>query len=407
MSTEIIPSPLAGELVPKRGVDDLLNTIRPAWKSRDLIVRVNKLLPVDPSSACQKLLNAALWDLREKIIAAGLDLAQEAASLYALPVPQKPEDILESYSAFNVLELSYRMGLLDRAEWKRLRRAYDIRRDLEHEDNEYVAEVEDVVYIFKSTIEIVLSRDPVEILRVPDVKELIEAPNRVTLSTEFVRDYSRAPDTRQAKIAQFLIDVCLNPSAADVTRQNAIEALRQFGPLTSNNAKIQLGGEFQNRSKRHALTAAQVKVAVAANILPYLKQRQVEIFFQDEAQKFGLVSPDWTNHSNHGALLEEFEDFGGLVYCPSVPRESILTWLVRCYIGEPGQYGYYGRNRKVFYSNAAAPRILRLVKAAGPELREALISLRDNPTIKAAKARSEHVAARFDELLGVIGALRI
>jgi hypothetical protein len=197
--------------------------------------------------------------------------------------------------------------------------------------------------------------------------------------------------------------VCLNSSAADVTRQNAIEALREFGPLTSNTAKIQLGGEFQNRSKRNALTAAQVKVAVAANILPYLKQRQVEAFFQDEAGKFAQISPEWTNHPNHGALLEEFEDFGGLVHCPSAPRESILTWLTRCYLGEPGGYGHYGWNRKVFYSNAAAPRIVRLVKAAGAEVREQLTALRDSPMIKAAMDRSEHVAARFDQLVGLVG----
>jgi hypothetical protein len=49
------------------------------------------------------------------------------------------------------------MGLLTRPEWRRLTRAYDIRRDLEHEDSEYEAGVEDCIYVFKTSIEAVLA----------------------------------------------------------------------------------------------------------------------------------------------------------------------------------------------------------------------------------------------------------
>jgi hypothetical protein len=40
------------------------------------------------------------------------------------------------------------MGLLPRPEWRRVTRCYEIRRDLEHEDDEYEATVEDCIYIF-------------------------------------------------------------------------------------------------------------------------------------------------------------------------------------------------------------------------------------------------------------------
>jgi hypothetical protein len=72
-------------------VDALLASIRPDWQAKSLIKRVKGLLPVDPSSACQRLLNAAIHDLREKIIIAGLDVAQEAASSNGLPQAKKPE----------------------------------------------------------------------------------------------------------------------------------------------------------------------------------------------------------------------------------------------------------------------------------------------------------------------------
>jgi hypothetical protein len=85
-------------------VERLLAQIRPEWQAKSLIERVRKLLPVDPSSACQRLLNAAIHDLREKIVIAGLDVAAEAASLNKLPLISRPEDVYE-YSTTYTLDL--------------------------------------------------------------------------------------------------------------------------------------------------------------------------------------------------------------------------------------------------------------------------------------------------------------
>jgi hypothetical protein len=93
----------------------ILDKIRPAWKNRSLIERVRKLLPVDASSACQRLFNAAIHDLREKVKVAGLDIAKQAAHLYKLPAIEKVEDI-DEYRTARLIGLCYRMGLLPRSE---------------------------------------------------------------------------------------------------------------------------------------------------------------------------------------------------------------------------------------------------------------------------------------------------
>ena len=108
-------------LVVEGGIAGLLAQIRPAWKTKRLIERVKLLLPADPSSACQRLFNAAIQDLREKILTAGIDIAAEVADLFRLPAVKKNEDILDSYGASSVLDLAYRMGLLTRPEWRRPR----------------------------------------------------------------------------------------------------------------------------------------------------------------------------------------------------------------------------------------------------------------------------------------------
>lgn len=76
------------EIVLASGVEAWMQAIRPEWKERRLIQRVQNLLPTDPSSACQRILNAAIHDLRHKIIVAGLDIAQEAATRFRLSTNQ-------------------------------------------------------------------------------------------------------------------------------------------------------------------------------------------------------------------------------------------------------------------------------------------------------------------------------
>ncbi|GAG46319.1 unnamed protein product, partial [marine sediment metagenome] len=199
------------------------------WRAKNLIARVNRLLPIDPSSACQRLFNAAIHDLRSKISIAGLDLAKEAAERYHLPSIGKPEDVVENYPPAKILELSYRMGLLSRPDWRRMRRCYEIRRDLEHEDNEYEAEIDDLVCVFKNCIQIVLSQDPLELIRVDDIKSLIDAPQPPAIPMQLLQEFQSAPDTRQKEILEHLANTALDAGKADIIRQNAMELRANSG----------------------------------------------------------------------------------------------------------------------------------------------------------------------------------
>jgi hypothetical protein len=108
------------------------------------------------------------------------------------------------------------MGVLTRPEWRRLTRVYEIRRDLEHEDVEYEAGIEDCLYVFKTCIEAVLSRDPITLLRVVEVKEIVEAPSPVAPQAQLLEDYEQAPDPRQEEIFRSslaLLSTMISPSS--------------------------------------------------------------------------------------------------------------------------------------------------------------------------------------------------
>lgn len=377
-----------------------MQRIRPQWQAKGLIDRVRRLLPVDPSSACQRLFNAAVADLREKIKIAGLDIAKEAAALHSLPAVNRADDI-DNYSTARILDLSYRMGLLTRPEWRRMTRVYDIRKDLEHEDSEYEAGVEDLVYIFTTCIDAVLSKDPVTLIKVTEVKDVVEAPGPAAADEQLIEDFAHAPDTRQIEILKFLLSLSLDESKAELVRANAFTVIGTLAEHSRPAVLVTLASHMQEQVGRRGLTELEVRVAQQAQVYPYLRTAQKRAFFATVAAQFEGVSPGWRSNNSHGALLRSLNDVGGLAAIPEELLKPFVKWLTLCYIGEPGGYGA-GVARPVFYSNSGAPQVKKLFAAAPDQVRPILVALAKNKDVKLAMARSKDVARRYDELLDLV-----
>jgi len=235
---EIVPHPDA-DVVASSEVPSLMDAIRLQWQAKGLIERVRRLLPVDPSSACQRLFNAAVADLREKVKIAGIDIAKEAAADFKLPPIDRADDI-DNYSTAKILDLAHHMGLLSRPEWRRMHRVYDIRCDLEHEDSEYEAGIEDCVYIVKTCIEAVLSKDPVSLIKASEVRQIIEAAGPAIAGDDLIEDYEHAPDPRQLAILRMLVGVAPAEKEPDLVRQNAYFVLGTLSAVTRDGVRVQL-----------------------------------------------------------------------------------------------------------------------------------------------------------------------
>ena len=387
----------SAEMLRSGEVPSLLGQIRPQWRAKDLIQRVERLLLVDPSSACQRLLNAAVRDLRDKIQIAGIDIATQVATEYRLPTVTKQEDV-ESYSTYNIISLAYRMGILSRPDWRRMTRAYEIRRDLEHEDSEYEAGIEDVIYIFKTSIDAVLSRDPITLIRVAEVKDVVQESSPTLANGQLLDDFEHAPESRQMEISKFLLSTALDSNQPDLVRQNANTVMQQFSELARNTVLVSLATHMQDQLGRTPLSEFHVRVAASAGVLPYLKRSQRRDFFAAYAESMERVGYEWRSNPHHGGLLRQLEEFGGLDAVPEELRGRYLKWLVRCFIGEPGGYGQ-GVNRRVFYSNSAEPLILDLFKNAQGWVSSILEGLRADNDIKIALSRDGAIARRFETLV--------
>jgi hypothetical protein len=334
-------------------VQGLMLQIRPEWQSKNLVQRVTKLLPVDPSSACQRLFNAAIHDIKKKILVAGIDIAKEAATTNRLPQINRPEDI-EDYNVSKTIDLAYYMGLFSRPEWRRITRVYDIRRDLEHEDDEYEATIEDCFYIFKTSIEAVLAKDPIEVIRLTDIKEIVEQPTAVTLDHTVREEYGIAPAVRQVEIYKFLVSMALNSKHPDIVRQNCYISLGVLSSLTKDQVKIEVSQFYSDKVKRNGLDLFTARVSFAAGILPYFKKSILKTFYSSYLDHMKNVGYDFKKNDKHGNLLRELREVGGLEFCPDEIVPGMIEWLCQCYIGERS-FGRFSESRPVFHSNVGAP----------------------------------------------------
>ncbi|MFF7459609.1 hypothetical protein [Kitasatospora sp. NPDC008115] len=382
-------------------VPGLMQKIRPDWQAKNLIERVRRILPVDPSSACQRLFNAAVRDLKDKILIVGVGIAGEAAKAAnpKLPPIQNAEDV-ERYTTSNLIKLAYRIGLLSRAEWRKMTRVYDIRKDLEHEDSEYEASFEDVVYTFVTCIDAVLSKDPITLIEVHEVKQIIEASGPIALDSRLLTDFGHAPDQRQQEIVQVLVSTALSGTEADVVRENAYLVLQELRELIRNGVRLAVAKTLLDRLGRTSLDELTVRVAHAAGLLPYLHKGQRKDFFTKQLDKLKSIGHQWRQNEAHGPALRLFEEFGGLTEIPEDVKPGIVKWMVRCYIGEPGGYGA-GINRKVFYSNRAAPIIEELFLNGRSGIQKIVEDLQSDKDVRRS-CENEHVNRRFQDLLDMV-----
>ncbi|MGI6294470.1 MAG: hypothetical protein ACOX3G_00090 [Armatimonadota bacterium] len=399
MDRPIVPS-VNAELMQTTDVPSIMEKIRPVWRVKSLVERTRRLMRVDPSSACQRIFNAAIHDLREKVVIAGLDIAKQAAAQNKLPQVERPDDV-ERYSTAKLIDLAYYMGLLSRPEYRKMTRVYDIRKDLEHEDDEYEAGLEDCVYVFKTCIEVVLARDPVTLIRVQDIKDIVEQPGPAALSHEIVEDYAHAPQPRQQEITLFLVSTALNDKQPDIVRRNAVTSIQTLESHTQNSVKLEIAKHLQDRLARKPMDHVFAKLAQACGVLAYLKTAQRTQFFEHVLEEMAKASPGWTAYEKHGIILRDLREVGGLAHIPPAVRKKIVEWMVLTYIGEPGGYGTWGRSRKVFYSDTAAPLIRELVKNSASVVKSDIEESAKSSKVKAA-LRDEHVSRRHEQLLDIV-----
>ena len=158
ITTDPFPSSLPAMPADVLHLSGILEGIRHDWKKRNLAPRIERLLEVDVSSACQRLFNATMQDLREKLVTAGMESIHKAATLHGLP-PITGYHMLTYYPVLNLIELADVLDLLSGEERKRIMRCYQIICDLSQEDDGQRVDAGDILFLFEACVACVLGKE--------------------------------------------------------------------------------------------------------------------------------------------------------------------------------------------------------------------------------------------------------
>jgi len=199
-----------------------------------------------------------------------------------------------------------------------------------------------------------LAKDPIEVIRLTDIKDIVEQPSAVTLDHTVREEYEVAPVVRQVQIYKFLISTALSEKHPDIVRQNCYISLGELTKLTKDQVKIEVSQFYSDKVKRNGLDVFTARVSFAAGILPYFKKSMLKTFYHSYLDHMIAIGHDFRSNDKHGNLLRELREVGGLECCPDEVVPGMIEWLCQCYIGEKS-FGYYSSGRPVFYSNVGAP----------------------------------------------------
>lgn len=263
--------------------------------------------------------------------------------------------------------------------------------------------MEDCVYIFKTCVECVLSKDPIQPVRVQDIKDVVEQATAATLSEPIAEDFSNAPDVRQEEILKFLVSITLDPEKSDIVQQNSFAAIQKLGSSISNPVRIAVAKLIQDRVGRRTLTMREVRVSQAAEAFSYLRAAQITDFFNGLFSMMQRVGHNWGAYGEHGDLLRTFKEVGGFKFIPGELLPSFVEWCMRCYIGSPGGHTRYGHVRHVFYSNTAAPLIEELFREQADVISSTVAHVAQGKGLGGQMA-NPHLRERAEELLDMVEA---
>jgi len=145
--------------------------------------------------------------------------------------------------------------------------------------------------------------------------------------------------------------------------------LRKIAPISPSSAKIDVAKKLETRIGRRPTTLETAQVAIASGAFPFIHKRQQRLLTNAFLERFNTIKPNWRQFSEHSELLDDFSSAGGFTICPIGIERVIIRWMVEAYIGVPGRSGTFGRNRAVFFSDTAAPRIEKLLRDAPPPIK--------------------------------------
>ncbi|HTN45689.1 MAG TPA: hypothetical protein VL098_05025 [Flavipsychrobacter sp.] len=314
----------------------MLGEIRHPLKDEGVVTQIQALLPSQTLGACELLFKVAIEDLERKLKNVGPEWVSEIASAGKQPIRSLGTDF-KGGSADDIIDLSLKTGLLLSMDWKRLKHCSRILEDLKECNSERLL-LENSRYVFSVLTDAVLSKAPLELLKVKEPEQLTGMEGIFSLSPKFYEAYEKAASDIQFDWIKQSIAVILDNNSSYEVRENRLDILRSLQAFTRTETKTGIAQYLEKNNRIDMLTAQIGNVTQAT---PYFSTSSVDNLYQQFSQE---LKSSIGNAEREIEMVRKFDAMGGLKYCPGEYYGDILKRLFLIYTNDAHTLSYGGQD---------------------------------------------------------------
>lgn len=370
--------------------------LREPWRSSRLIERVERLVLVDHSCACQKLFNTAIWDIKDKLGDWGEDFVYKIAHS-PRNTNRGIENTIEGLSTTELLNLSYKSKLLKFEQWEMMTECYQIRCKLEHEDKRFEVNSLETEKFFNVCINEVLNVEKIEIETIDQFEYLYDTSRIAVPSKVLIDSFAEWSKSKRERTIMFLLDLATDSSISVSVRHNSRTSLMFLRTHLTDDLKKAIANRYSDPNIQH-IDSDLLETLRCIDVLRLIDRSSNSKFFESVYVAMNEVGEEWYKGIKQVEVLQSFTELGSLDECPNRHKVNIFNWLALTFIGQDSGNTAYVSDRNVYFDKDASSFIQRLIREAH-FISDRMINDLLLDEIISVRIENSFIAARFERFI--------
>ena len=345
--------------------NELLN-IREDLQDDQYILEARKVLGAEGlRSTIGCYWNAVSHDLRMKVMHRSLDLFNKEMS----KTVKTYEDFQKNVTDHELVEGAYKIGVLSYEAWKVVQQARETRNIFDGHPKSTSPGLLKVLSLISDCNKYVLAVEyPIPIINVNDYITQMDTDeySKETLLVEHA--VIDLPDVYKSEMANKLFTYYTGDAISTRFRANIEFTYPILWSVLSKDSRQQIGKTFEKKYVENNSSYNEKATSLLASIdgLRYISSSIRKLIYEPKIKYLEDSLDSWTDE---GIAVNELESFGSVI--PDDYIDRLVTALTLTFVGRRGYSTYAART--AFYSDSAAPRIVRMFEKFDNKSAEAFV----------------------------------
>lgn len=373
-----------------------LSNIRDEIWDNPYIAEAMRVLKVEGyRSAIGLYWDAVVDDLRKKIVCRSLDLFNKETGKNV----KEYEDFQNNVTDCELIEGAYKIGVLGWEARKMMQQAREVRNIFSGHPASSDPSILKVLNMIADCNRYVLSQDnPVAIIDINKYITTMDSPDFAKNEMAIEQAFSDLPKEYRSKLANMFYSAYIEDNCSSILKANIQLCYPFLWEKMDKDERSKIGKrvdkEIVSGNKEKANRAIDFALC-APNGLRYVSSNTRLMLFEPAIKQLEDSRDQWTEE---GKAVKRLERLGSIV--PDELKERYVHNLAIAYVGYNGNSYYFSRTN--FYSDVAAPVIIRIFGGFDDELTGIFIESAQKNSVLKKRISSSRKLARFRELATVL-----